>query len=146
MNLEVDLSDVDIKTISDVPCQLLENFKQMEPWTPPTSTPNVPNRKPSVFSDEELEVELFKLFLRNRFQPGCSKERWKKDVWKHPCFDDEVRESYLEKWQNLYGQYRKEMSNALKADPENKDRKANEVIKKYKEEIFEEARALYQVT
>uniref|UniRef100_A0A6N2MPZ6 RDRP C-terminal head domain-containing protein n=1 Tax=Salix viminalis TaxID=40686 RepID=A0A6N2MPZ6_SALVM len=68
------------------------------------------------------------------------------NVWKHPCFDDEVRESYLEKWQNLYGQYRKEMSNALKADTENKDRKANEVIKKYKEEIFEEARALYQVT
>ncbi|KAG5243701.1 RNA-dependent RNA polymerase [Salix suchowensis] len=237
--------------------QLLESFKQMERWTPPTSTPNVPNREPSEFSDEELEVELFKLFLRNRFQPSftvgvaadswlammdrlltlgtdCSEEiaRMKEniyrlidiyydaldapkkggrrievpeglkaelfphfmekeekisyrstsilgkiydtvkayedrdlssnDVWKLPCFDDEVRESYLEKWQNLYGQYRKEMSNAIKADTENRDRKANEVIRKYKEvlygatefnlskrgveEIFEEAKALYQVT
>ncbi|KAB5552638.1 hypothetical protein DKX38_009949 [Salix brachista] len=238
----------------------------MEPWTPPTSTPNVPNRKPSVFSDKELEVELFKLFLRNRFQPGSKSQTFlaleeiarmkeniyrlidiyydaldapkkggkrmitcpnisvnmakkiefpdvysiymhfeflifedfifsldhlsspnigpnidiwlskytcdgvntvetyirkytfesekemsnalnaytdnkdkanevikntRNNVWKHPCFDDEVRESYLEKWQNLYGQYRKEMSNALKADTENKDRKANEVTNKF---------------
>ncbi|XP_061949141.1 probable RNA-dependent RNA polymerase 5 isoform X3 [Populus nigra] len=236
--------------------QLLENFKQTEPWTPSTSTPNVPNREPSEFSDEELEVELFKLFLRNRFQPsstvGVAADSWlammdrlltlgndcteeiacvkeninllidiyydaldapkkggrrievpeglkaelfphfmgkneKKtyrstsilgkiydkvkayedidlsstDVWKLPCFDDEVHELYLVKWKELYGQYRKEMRNALKAGEESND-KANEVIKKYKEflyeaaefnlskrrdeEIFEEAMALYQVT
>ncbi|KAG6770051.1 hypothetical protein POTOM_025718 [Populus tomentosa] len=60
--------------------QLLENFKQTEPWTPSTSTPNVPDRKPSEFSGEELEVELFKLFLRNRFQPsftvGVAADSW----------------------------------------------------------------------
>nr|TKS00089.1 putative RNA-dependent RNA polymerase 5 [Populus alba] len=60
--------------------QLLENFKQTEPWRPSTSTPNVPNRKPSEFSDEELEVELFKLFLRTRFQPsftvGVAADSW----------------------------------------------------------------------
>lgn len=236
--------------------QLLENFKQTEPWTPSTSTPNVPNRKPSEFSDEELEVELFKLFLRNRFQPsstvGVAADSWlammdrlltlgndcaeeiaclkeninllidiyydaldapkkggrrievpeglkaelfphfmeknekktyrstsilgkiydkvkayedmdlsSNDVWKLPCFDDEVHELYLVKWKELYGQYRKEMCNALKAGEERND-KANEVIKKYKEflyeaaefnlskrrdeEIFEEAMALYQVS
>ncbi|KAL9362556.1 hypothetical protein Peur_045341 [Populus x canadensis] len=235
--------------------QLLENFKQTEPWTPSTSTPNVPNRKPSEFSDEELEVELFKLFLRNRFQPsftvGVAADSWlammdrllslgndcteetacvkkninllidiyydaldapkkggekievpedlkaelfphfmekhekktyrstsilgkiydkvkayedmdlsSNDVWKHPCFDGEVHESYLVKWKGLYGQYRTEMRNALQAGKE-KNNEADEVIKKYKEilyeaaefnlskrrdeEIFEEARALYQV-
>jgi RNA-dependent RNA polymerase len=36
------------------------------------------------------------------------------------------------KWKELYGQYRKEMRNALKAGEESND-KANEVIRKYKE-------------
>ncbi|KAJ6746246.1 RNA-dependent RNA polymerase [Salix koriyanagi] len=203
--------------------QLLESFKQMERWTPPTSTPNVPNREPSEFSDEELEVELFKLFLRNRFQPSftvgvaadswlammdrlltlgtdCSEEiaRMKENIYRlidiyYDALDApkkggrriEVPEGlkaelfphFMEKEEKI--SYRstsilgkiydtvkayedrgsiikwKEMSNALKADTENRDRKANEVLygatefnlsKRGVEEIFEEAKALYQVT
>lgn len=49
--------------------QLVEKFNQSEPWNPPFSSSNVPNKKPSDFSDEELEDELFRLFLMTRFQP-----------------------------------------------------------------------------
>jgi hypothetical protein len=54
--------------------QLLEYYKGSEPWTPTSLMQNVPNhnvvnKKPSDFSAEELEEELFKLFLTTRFQP-----------------------------------------------------------------------------
>lgn len=54
--------------------QLLEYFKESEPWSPTSSVHDMPNhdvpmRKPSDFSAAELEEELFKLFLTTRFQP-----------------------------------------------------------------------------
>ncbi|KAL5572572.1 hypothetical protein UlMin_022169 [Ulmus minor] len=55
--------------------QLLEHFKPSEPWSPPPppSTPKVPTKSPKEFLDrdpEELEDELFRLFLTTRFQPS----------------------------------------------------------------------------
>ena len=54
--------------------QLLEHFKPSEPWSPPPppSTPKVTTKSPKEFLDrdpEELEDELFRLFLTTRFQP-----------------------------------------------------------------------------
>lgn len=55
--------------------QLLEYYKgREEPWAPTSSMQNGPNdnvvnKKPSEFPAEELEEELFKLFLTTRFQP-----------------------------------------------------------------------------
>uniref|UniRef100_A0A2P2QNV3 RNA-dependent RNA polymerase n=1 Tax=Rhizophora mucronata TaxID=61149 RepID=A0A2P2QNV3_RHIMU len=62
--------------------QLLETFKQSDPWTSASSTfiVNTPERRPSEFSDNELEDELFKLFLATRFKPsynvGMAAESW----------------------------------------------------------------------
>ncbi|KAL4034661.1 hypothetical protein IC575_003325 [Cucumis melo] len=53
--------------------QLLEYFRPCEPWRPSPSTEVVTNRKPKEFSVEELENELFKLFLSTRFQPSYAK-------------------------------------------------------------------------
>ncbi|KAF5481968.1 hypothetical protein F2P56_002575 [Juglans regia] len=66
--------DGDMYWVSRNP-QLLEYFKESEPWTPTLSMQHVSNhdvatKKPSDFSSEELEEELFKLFLTTRFQPS----------------------------------------------------------------------------
>ncbi|KAA3457828.1 putative RNA-dependent RNA polymerase 5 [Gossypium australe] len=50
--------------------QLLDYFKVSEPWTENCTTPEGPSRRPSEFSDEELESELFESFLKTRFQPS----------------------------------------------------------------------------
>ncbi|WRX34924.1 RNA-dependent RNA polymerase [Theobroma cacao] len=50
--------------------QLLDYFKVSEPWTENSSTCGVSTKGPCEFSNEELEDELFKLFLRTRFQPS----------------------------------------------------------------------------
>ncbi|GLU09929.1 hypothetical protein SLE2022_267640 [Rubroshorea leprosula] len=54
--------------------QLLHYFKDSERWTPSSSTlnVNVSGKMPSELSARELEVELFKLFLRIRFHPSFS--------------------------------------------------------------------------
>ncbi|XP_062149198.1 probable RNA-dependent RNA polymerase 5 isoform X1 [Alnus glutinosa] len=66
--------DGDMYWVSRNP-QLLEYYKGSEPWTPTSLMQNVPNhnvvnKEPSDFSAEELEEELFKLFLTTRFQPS----------------------------------------------------------------------------
>ncbi|KAJ6698804.1 RNA-dependent RNA polymerase [Salix purpurea] len=110
----------------------------MEPWTPPTSTPNVPNRKPSVFSDEELEVELFKLFLRNRFQPGftvgVAADSWLAMMDRLLTLGTDCSEEIARMKENIY-RLIDIYYDALDA-PKKGGRR----------EIFEEARALYQVT
>ncbi|XP_011659951.1 probable RNA-dependent RNA polymerase 5 isoform X3 [Cucumis sativus] len=53
--------------------QLLEYFRPCEPWRPSPSTEVVTNKKPKEFSADELENELFKLFLSTRFQPSYAK-------------------------------------------------------------------------
>ncbi|KAI9192350.1 hypothetical protein LWI28_021583 [Acer negundo] len=50
--------------------ELLKHFKESERWKPTSATSNVSNKRPSDFLPEELEDELFKLFLTTRFQPG----------------------------------------------------------------------------
>lgn len=54
--------------------QLLMYFKPGEPWRPSPSMEGVTtNKKPKDFSAEELENELFKLFLSTRFRPSYAK-------------------------------------------------------------------------
>ncbi|XP_021641706.2 probable RNA-dependent RNA polymerase 5 isoform X2 [Hevea brasiliensis] len=247
--------DGDLYFVSRNP-ELVDKFNQSEPWCPPFSNNNVPNKKPGDFSDEELEDELFRLFLMTRFQPsytvGVAADSWlammdrllilgddrhdekinmkknmselidkyydaldapkkggkkielpdqlkaelfphhlerkeeisykstsilgliydkvklymeedtPKNVWKLHCFNDEVSESCLMKWKELYDQYRRDMTDALKSNTETKNEAANEVIKRYKEilyeatefeeskrreeDIFEEALAIYNIS
>ncbi|KAF3442981.1 hypothetical protein FNV43_RR16899 [Rhamnella rubrinervis] len=61
--------DGDMYWISINP-QLLEYFKPSEPWIPSSSVHKVAGKRPNLLSDEELEDELFKLFLETRFQPS----------------------------------------------------------------------------
>ncbi|KAH1131937.1 hypothetical protein J1N35_003315 [Gossypium stocksii] len=61
--------DGDMFFVSKNP-QLLDYFKVSEPWTENCTTPEGPSRRPSEFSDEELESELFESFLKTRFQPS----------------------------------------------------------------------------
>ncbi|KAL5771145.1 hypothetical protein ACOSP7_015299 [Xanthoceras sorbifolium] len=237
--------------------ELLKHFKESERWISTSSTTNVSNKRPSDFLPEELEDELFKLFLTTRFQPsyatGVAADSWLaimdrlltlgdesanektlmkenllqlvniyydaldapkksgrkivvpeelkaekfpihmgrdksisfdsksvlgtiyntvksyeaedlpvKDVWKLPCFDDGIPEACKTKWKELYDQYRQEMRVALCSDGEDKDEAADEVIKKYKQElygaeefeqstrrlleIYDEALAIYDIT
>ncbi|XP_021276524.1 probable RNA-dependent RNA polymerase 5 isoform X2 [Herrania umbratica] len=61
--------DGDMFFVSKNP-QLLDYFKVSEPWMENSSTCGVSTKGPCEFSNEELEDELFKLFLRTRFQPS----------------------------------------------------------------------------
>ncbi|KAG8636201.1 probable RNA-dependent RNA polymerase 5 isoform X2 [Manihot esculenta] len=248
--------DGDMYFVSRNP-ELVEKFNQSEPWNPPFSSSNVPNKKPSDFSDEELEDELFRLFLMTRFQPsytmGVAADSWlaimdrllilgddrndernnmkrnmldlidkyydaldapkkggekielpeqlkaelfphhmekkeeisykstsilgliydkvklymeedtlETEVWKLHYFNEEVSESCLMKWEELYKHYRQDMTDALNQNTETKNEAANEVIKKYKailyeasefeeskrkeEDVFEEALAIYHIS
>ncbi|KHG23521.1 putative RNA-dependent RNA polymerase 5 -like protein [Gossypium arboreum] len=71
--------DGDMFFVSKNP-QLLDYFKVSEPWTENCTTPEGPSRRPSEFSDEELESELFESFLKTRFQPsyamGMAADNW----------------------------------------------------------------------
>ncbi|POO00831.1 RNA-dependent RNA polymerase-type [Trema orientale] len=49
---------------------LLQHFKPSEPWIPNLSIGKVEGKSPNQLSDEELEDELFKLFLKTRFEPS----------------------------------------------------------------------------
>lgn len=84
------------------------------------------------------------------------------DIEKLPCFDVEVPQNYLSSWRRRYDEYRKEMTWALQKDDESRNDDADDVIKKYKQLLYEaaefeeslkdvqelhkEALALYQVT
>ncbi|TKY44576.1 RNA-dependent RNA polymerase 5 [Spatholobus suberectus] len=57
------------------------------------------------------------------------------EIRKLPCFDVEIPPSCMERWETLYKEYRKDMTNALDDTPEAKG-KAAEVIRKYKEELY----------
>ncbi|KAL3820984.1 hypothetical protein ACJIZ3_006889 [Penstemon smallii] len=86
----------------------------------------------------------------------------KQEIWKLPCFDIAIPEGYVNMWKVRYDEYRREMSKALDSKHEFKNAAANEVIKKYKqllydaadmeestkstEMIYEEALAIYHVT
>ncbi|GMH16524.1 hypothetical protein Nepgr_018365 [Nepenthes gracilis] len=64
--------DGDMYWVSRNP-QLLQYFKPSEPWTCTYSSPKMDSpKKPTDFSAEELEHELFHLFLTARFEPSKS--------------------------------------------------------------------------
>ncbi|XP_027358466.1 probable RNA-dependent RNA polymerase 3 isoform X2 [Abrus precatorius] len=248
--------DGDMYWVSKHP-ELLQYFRKSDPWIERSSVRLDSNvRKPSAFSAEELEEELFRLYLETRFQPSstmgvaadscvalmdrlltlrndCSKEnekehvkenilklidiyyvaldapkkggrkiqvpkdlavemfphymekdrsftstsilgliydevsRWQtkdismKEIRKLSCFDIEVPSSCMQKWETLYEEYRKDMTNALKDNSRAND-EAAEVIRIYKEklygaanmedspknirDIYNEALAVYHVT
>ncbi|XP_054786888.1 probable RNA-dependent RNA polymerase 3 isoform X2 [Prosopis cineraria] len=61
--------------------ELLKYFKKSEPWIEnPPCDDVIASKQPSTLSDDELQDELFKLFLRSRFQPsyamGVAAECW----------------------------------------------------------------------
>ncbi|XP_058074194.1 probable RNA-dependent RNA polymerase 5 isoform X2 [Magnolia sinica] len=64
--------DGDMYWVSRNP-ELLDHFKASKPWEPVSSKSKVQQRKPSEFSAEELERELFQQFLVNRFEPSYAK-------------------------------------------------------------------------
>ncbi|KAL6585997.1 hypothetical protein OROMI_002642 [Orobanche minor] len=84
------------------------------------------------------------------------------DFLKLPCFNIPIPKEYVDMWNTRYENYRKEMEAAMGSGNESKNDAANEVIKKYKqllydapdmEEsakntqlIYEEAIAIYHVT
>ncbi|XP_047974429.1 probable RNA-dependent RNA polymerase 5 [Salvia hispanica] len=85
-----------------------------------------------------------------------------KEIWKMPCFDIPIPEDYLIKWRDRYKCYCGEMANALSRDDEVKNDAADDVIKKYKQllydapemeesakdttVLYEESLAIYHVT
>ncbi|XP_028554239.1 probable RNA-dependent RNA polymerase 4 isoform X2 [Dendrobium catenatum] len=82
-------------------------------------------------------------------------------VWLIPCLSEEAREPYSSIWKKHYDDYRCDMATALQGPQEYKDKRANDVIQKYKkllygaaefeestkkeEDIFNEALAIYQI-
>ncbi|KAF8393438.1 hypothetical protein HHK36_021682 [Tetracentron sinense] len=71
--------DGDMYWVSQNP-QILNCFQASIPWKRTYSANNICNRKPTEFSDEELENELFEQFLTTRFQPsetiGVAADSW----------------------------------------------------------------------
>lgn len=72
--------DGDMYWVSRSP-ELLEYFQAGEPWIPIYSSKNVSfSKKPNDFSAQELEHELFQLFLTTRFHPrtniGVAADSW----------------------------------------------------------------------
>ncbi|KAF3455547.1 hypothetical protein FNV43_RR00178 [Rhamnella rubrinervis] len=70
-SLEVVLmvTSIDIKKSTGHIAMLLEYFKLSEPWIPNSSMHKLEGKRPNLLLAEELEGELFKLFLETRFQP-----------------------------------------------------------------------------
>ncbi|KAK6151840.1 hypothetical protein DH2020_014475 [Rehmannia glutinosa] len=60
-----------------------------------------------------------------------------REVWKLSCFDIPIPEAYVNMWKARYESYRKEMKEALESGDESKNDAANEVIKKYKQLLYE---------
>ncbi|XP_071723572.1 probable RNA-dependent RNA polymerase 5 [Rutidosis leptorrhynchoides] len=59
--------------------QLLQHFKPSEPWTRSYSTPNAPSYKPSDFSSQELERELFRQLFSAKthsIAAGITADNW----------------------------------------------------------------------
>ncbi|RDX71616.1 putative RNA-dependent RNA polymerase 5, partial [Mucuna pruriens] len=247
--------DGDLYWVSKHP-QLLQYFRKSDPWMEnfaPSDSVQLDSsvKKPIAFSAEELEKELFRLFLETRFQPSkatgiaadswmalmdrlltlkndCTTEnekqhvkenilklidiyyealdapkkggrkiqvpndltaemfphymerdksftstsilgliydevgRWQtkdmsgEEIRRVPCFDVEVPSICMEKWEDLYKEYRKDMTNAvkLKDNSEAKDEPAEilygaakmEDSPKKISDIFNEALAVYRVT
>ncbi|KAM5547583.1 hypothetical protein ABKV19_001859 [Rosa sericea] len=62
--------DGDLYWVSRNP-QLLEWYKPSEPWNEGSiSTQKVTSNRPTELSTEDLEADMFRLFLKNRFQPS----------------------------------------------------------------------------
>ncbi|KAK1360290.1 RNA-dependent RNA polymerase [Heracleum sosnowskyi] len=75
--------------------QLLHYFKESTPWSRMHSSPNAIHRKPSDFPCEELEHELFKLFLNTKNQNvsmGVAADSWMAFTDKFLTLDDNSNE------------------------------------------------------
>ncbi|KAL3532522.1 hypothetical protein ACH5RR_006043 [Cinchona calisaya] len=70
--------DGDMYWVSRNP-ELLKYFRATQPWTRVYSSPHAEQKKPNEFSDEELEHELFELFLETRkpsFSMSTAADSW----------------------------------------------------------------------
>ncbi|KAM7519428.1 hypothetical protein LguiB_018390 [Lonicera macranthoides] len=118
--------------------------------------PHYMERKNSYQSTSVLGLIYDK--VQNSEDENLSEE----EIWKLPCFDDEIPEACMNVWKQRYDEYRREMTEALISGGESKDYAANEVVKKYKQilygapefeeserntkDIYNDALALYHVT
>ncbi|KAL2500916.1 putative RNA-dependent RNA polymerase 5 [Forsythia ovata] len=235
--------------------ELLTYFNASEPWSRVYSTPDPRNRKPQELSEDELEIELFRLCSQARkpsFDTATAADSWlafmdqllmlpddsafkkdslrrkiielidlyydaldapksgknvkvpdflkaksyphymergpsftyhsasilgqiydrieeskteilpTKEILKLPSFDVDIPEKYLSMWKDRYDEYRMDMTRALKSGGESKNAAADEVIRKYKQLLYDapdieesakktediemEALAIYRVT
>ncbi|KAM7515445.1 hypothetical protein LguiA_005028 [Lonicera macranthoides] len=124
----------------------------------------------------ELKAEMYPHYLEkeNKYQStsilgliydkiqNSEAENSSVEIWKLPCFDVQIPAACFNKWEQRYGEYRQEMTEALKFGGKSKNDSANEVIKKYKqmlygapefeeserkaEDIYNDALAIYQIT
>ncbi|OVA20232.1 RNA-dependent RNA polymerase [Macleaya cordata] len=72
--------DGDMYWVSRNP-QLVHSFKQGIPWTQTYVTKSACHQKPTQFSSEELEDELFQQFLTTRFDPRYALTGTAADCW-----------------------------------------------------------------
>ncbi|KAJ4708521.1 RNA-dependent RNA polymerase [Melia azedarach] len=84
--------DGDMYFVSRNP-ELLKHFRESERWVPTSSINILPNKRPSDFSPEELEHELFNLFLTTRFRPsyamGVAADSWQAIMDRYLTLGDE---------------------------------------------------------
>lgn len=71
--------------------QLVEHFRTSDPWmenSAPCNSVILDSgvKKPREFSDEELEEELFRLYLDTRFQPRCAYDYVHRTYVSTSCF------------------------------------------------------------
>ncbi|CAI9100431.1 OLC1v1025177C1 [Oldenlandia corymbosa var. corymbosa] len=78
--------------------------------------------------------------IHDKVQAFESEKPCVEDIWKLPAFDVEVPQKYVSSWKVRYIDYKKEMSAALRnEDDESQKLAANEVIKRYRQMLYEAA-------
>ncbi|XP_031115652.1 probable RNA-dependent RNA polymerase 5 isoform X2 [Ipomoea triloba] len=101
----------------------------------PEKYPHYMERRPSYQSTSVLGK------LYDYKEPSIAEEDSQKEIWKLPCFEVEVPETCLSLWKERYHkEYLPEMSEAMNCGPPKSEARkvaANNVMKKYKQLLYE---------